>query len=320
MPSLVISSAHLPVDIRPILGDLSYSEPDEGELSREHLLQKLGPAEALIALLNVRVDEELMASSQGLKVIANFAVGYDNVDVECATRRGIIVSNTPDVLTNATADFAFALLLAAARRLGEAERMLRAGQWRGWAPGLLLGTELAGKTLGVVGAGRIGRGLLRRAQGFGMQLRYSGPRAIQEAEALGAARLSLDDLFSQSDVVSLHCPLSESTRHLVNKERLQQMKPSALLINTARGGCVDHDALADALHAGALAGAGLDVFEDEPQVPARLLACERVVLAPHIASATHSARGQMAEICARAVKAVLSGECPQSAINPEAMA
>lgn len=320
MTSQVISSAHLPVDIRPILGALSYSEPSEGELTREELLRDLEPAEALISLLNVRVDEEVMAAAKDLKVIANFAVGYDNIDVPRATDRGIVVSNTPDVLTNASADFAFALILACARRLGEGERMLRAGQWRGWAPGLLLGTELSGRSLGVIGAGRIGCALLRRAQGFSMKLFYAGPRELPEAEALGATRIEVDQLFAQCDVVSLHCPLNDQTRHIVDRRRLALMKSTALLINTARGGCVDHEALANALESKALAGAGLDVFEDEPHVPERLLACENAVLAPHMASATTQARGQMAEICARAVRDVLAGNCPATAVNPEAMA
>lgn len=318
--SQVISSAHLPIDIRPMLGELSYSEPAEGQLSRQELLRNLPTAQALISLLNVRVDEELLEAATDLKIIANFAVGYDNIDLAKATERGIVVSNTPDVLTNATADFAFALLLASARRLGEGERMLRAGTWQGWAPGLLLGQELSGSSLGVVGAGRIGCAVLQRARGFGMKLYYAGPRAVEGAELLGATRLEVDELFAQCDFVSLHCPLNEATRHLVNRDRLGKMRANAVLINTARGACVDHDALADALSSGALAGAGLDVFEDEPAVPPRLLACERAVLAPHIASATVTARGKMAEICALAVRDALAGQCPQTALNPQAMA
>lgn len=308
------------MDIRPLLGDLSYREPQDGQLTRGELLQEVGGAEGLISLLNVSVDEELMAAGSSLRVVANFAVGYDNVDVEGATRRGIIVSNTPDVLTNATADFAFALILAAARRLGEGERMLRAGQWKGWAPGLLLGAELSGRCLGVMGAGRIGRAVMRRAQGFGMRLLYSGPRAVSEADALGASHVDTDALFAESDVLSLHCPLSADTRQIVNQRTLSLMKKSAVLVNTARGGCIDHEALVDALEGEQIAGVGLDVFENEPEVPARLLDCERAVLAPHIGSATERARGQMAEICARAVRAVLSGQCPPTAINPEVMA
>lgn len=318
--SKVISSAHLPMDIRPLLGDLSYSEPAVGQLSRPELLRELASAEGLISLLNVRVDEELLASATSLKIVANFAVGYDNIDVERATERGIVVSNTPDVLTNATADFAFALILASARRLGEAERLLRAGQWQGWAPGLLLGCELSGQTLGVIGAGRIGCAVLRRAKGFDMRLLYSGPRLVPEAEALGAEHVAADVLFAESEVVSLHCPLTADTRQIVNERTLARMKKSAVLVNTARGACVDHEALADALESEALAGVGLDVFENEPEVPARLLACDRAVLAPHIGSATQNARGQMAEICAQSVRAVLSGQCPPNAINPEVMA
>lgn len=303
----------------PFLGDLKCSEPEVGDVPRSLLLQQLSDAEGLISLLNVSVDQELLERADKLRVVANFAVGYDNVDVDAATKRGVIVTNTPDVLTNATADAAFALLLAAARRLGEAERLVRSGRWTGWAPGLLLGREFSGRTLGVIGAGRIGCAVLRRAAGFDMRLLYSGPRCSTQADALGAQYVSTDDLLRGSDFVSLHCPLNSETNHLINSDTLSRMKKTAVFVNTARGGCVDHEALADALEADALAGVGLDVFEEEPKVPKRLLMSERAVLVPHIASATWTARSQMAEICARAVHSVLTGTCPPTALNPEAM-
>ncbi len=315
----VISSSALPVDLRPLLGEASLEVPKEGQLSRGELLELLPKADGLIALLNVRVDSELLAAGKRLKIVANFAVGYDNVDLAEATRRGVVVTNTPDVLTDATADFAFTLLLAAARRLGEGERLVRAGAWQGWAPGLLLGTELRGRRLGVVGAGRIGRALLQRAKGFAMDLVYDSPRQMPEAEALGARHVSREELLATCDFVSLHCPLSQNTKGLIDAKALATMKPTAILVNTARGACVDHEALADALESGAIAGAGLDVFENEPQVPERLLELESVVLAPHIASATLSARTKMAEICANAIRTRLQGSCPPTALNPEAM-
>lgn len=284
------------------------------------MLSRLADADALIALLSLKIDSELLDAGKHLKIVANFAVGFDNVDLAEATRRGIVVTNTPDVLTNATADFAFALLLAAARRLGEGERIVREGRWlQPWGPGVLLGQELCGRRLGVIGAGRIGRAVLRRAHGFSMDLVYDSPRDVVEAEALGARRVDREELFRTSDFVSLHCPLTESTRYLVDAAALALMKPTAILVNTARGACVDEEALADALEAGAIAGAGLDVFEHEPDVPARLVISDRVVLAPHMASATVTARTQMAKICAEAVRLRLAGKTPPTALNPEAM-
>ncbi len=277
-------------------------------------------AAGLIPLLSVAVDEAFLQKAPKLKIIANYAVGYDNIDLQAATRRGIVVTNTPDVLTNATADLAFALLLSAARRLGEAERLLRAGQWRGWQPNLLLGQELSGKTLGIVGAGRIGRAMLRRARGFDMQLRYTSPSRSPQAEELGAQQIDLQDLLRESDFLSLHCPLNASTANILDKDAFEIMKSSAVIVNTARGGCVDASALAYAIKNGEIAGAGLDVFEQEPAVASCLLASERIVLAPHIGSATAYARGRMTEICARAVRDVLSGVCPPTALNPQVMA
>ena len=254
----------------------------------------------------------VLARAPKLRVIANCAVGYDNVDVAAATAAGVAVANTPDVLTEATAELAFLLMLAAARRLGEGERLVRSGAWPGWRLDQLLGVQLAGKTLGVVGLGRIGRALVRRAEGFGMHALFADPHV--------AGAVALDELFARADVVSLHCPLTAETRHLVNADRLARMKPTAILVNTSRGGCVDEAALADALTAGRIFGAALDVFEREPEIERRLLDCPRLVLAPHIGSATTEARTQMAQLCADAVRAVLSGRRPEHVVNPEVYA
>ncbi len=315
----VLSTAHLPIDLAPYLGGLPYFEPKEGELSREQVLAKIRDVGGLISLLSFRVDEEVFDAAPNLKVVANYAVGYDNVDLDAATKRGIVVTNTPDVLTEASADLAFALLMAAARRLGEGERLVRSGAWEGWSPTLLLGQEVFGKTLGVVGAGRIGQAMLRRGRGFGMSLLYSGTRDMKEAEALGAQRLSTEELLRNSDFVSLHCPLNSATKNLIDAEALALMKRSAILVNTARGGCVDSGDLAQALQSGSIAGAGLDVFAGEPAIPEELLRCETAVLAPHIGSATHLARQGMARICAEAVALVLAGEPAPTALNPEVM-
>lgn len=305
--------------------------PDAGTMPRDQLMEALAPARALISLVSVPVDEALLAAAPHLRIVANFGTGYDNVDTAAATRRRVVVTNTPDVLTEATADFAFALLLAAARRLGEGERLVRSGRWDGWAPGLLLGADVAGATLGIVGMGRIGRAMARRAQGFSMRVLYCNGRGDDENQARldgpradgttpgerGARPVSLDELLAESDFVSLHCPLTARTRHIIDRAAMARMKSGAILVNTARGGCVDEDALVDALNQGQLAGAGLDVFAEEPTVHPGLLRCERAVLAPHAGSATVTARRRMAEICARAVRTVLDGRVPETVVNPE---
>lgn len=319
MTATVLSTAHLPIDIGPMLGGHSYFAPSEGELTRAELLERLVDVQGLVTLLSAAVDEALFDAAPKLKVVANYAVGYDNVNVAAATERGIVVTNTPDVLTEATADFAFALLMAATRRLGEGERLVRSGGWQGWSPTLFLGQPVYGQTLGVVGAGRIGQAMLRRGKGFGMSLCYSGPRRSAGADTLGARHCDLEELLEVSDAVSLHCPLNASTRHQIDAAALARMKSTAVLVNTARGGCVDTTALVAALREGSIAGAGLDVFEDEPAVPAGLLACETAVLAPHLGSATHAAREGMAAICADAIRRVLAGESAPTALNPEVM-
>jgi glyoxylate reductase len=321
VPALVVSSAALPIDIRPLLGPgVSARVPERGSLSRAALLAEIAGADALISLLDVRVDEELLSRAPQLRVVANCAVGFDNVDLAAATRRGVVVTNTPDVLTSATADFTFALLLGAARRLAEGDALVRGGGWRGWSLDLLVGADVGGRTLGIVGLGRIGCAVARRARGFAMPILYAGPRPVAAAGELGARHVPLPELLEASDFVSLHVPLSPATRHIIDAAALARMKPTAILVNTARGACVDEAALAAALERGALAAAGLDVFAAEPAVHPGLLASPRALLAPHVGSATHSARGRMAELCGLAVAAVLSGQRPQHVVNPQVYA
>jgi glyoxylate reductase len=318
---VVVSSA-LPVDVRGWLGDgVEVRAPAAGSLPRPALLAAVEDADALICLLTDRVDEELLSIAPRLGIVANFAVGFDNVDIPAATRRGVAVTNTPDVLNEATADLTFTLMLAAARRVIEGDELARSGAWRGWEPGQLLGAEVWGRTLGLVGFGRIGRAVARRGRGFGMRVLYTAlGRAPEDVEAeLGAAHTPLDRLLAESDFVSIHVPLTEATRHLVGARELARMKPTAILVNTARGACVDEAALADALERDAIAGAGLDVFEHEPRVHPRLARQKRAVLLPHLGSATHAARTAMARTCAENVAAYLAGRRPPNLLNPEAL-
>ena len=302
----VVSTSSLPIDLAAQLPTARVEVPNEW-----HGIEDidLGDADALVCLLLDRIDAALIARAPKLRVIANCAVGYDNVDLAAATRAGIAVTNTPDVLTEATAELAFALMLAAARRLPEAEAMVRSKRWPGWRLDQLLGVQLHGKTLGVIGRGRIGKAVVRRAEAFGMRAIWADPQA--------AGSVSIDDVFAAADVVSLHCPLTPETRHLVNADRLARMKPTAILVNTARGGCVDEVALIAALHAGRIFAAALDVFEREPEIDARFYDCPRLVLAPHIGSATTEARTQMAQLCADAVIDVLAGRRPANLVNRE---
>jgi glyoxylate reductase len=265
--------------------------------------------DALVTLLTDRVDAALLARVPSVRIVANCAVGVDNVDLAAARARGVVVTNTPGVLTDATADLAFGLLLAAARRIAEGDRMVRSGDFVGWAPTLLVGKRVSGASLGIVGMGRIGQAVARRARGFGMHVAYAQPRRLDEPieRGLGATWLGLDELFGASDFVSLHCPLTPETRGLVSRGRLLSMRKGSILVNTARGACVDEAALADALERGPLAAAGLDVFDDEPRVPPRILALPNVVLTPHIASADAPTRRAMATNVVDNVLAVLAG-------------
>lgn len=267
----------------------------------------------LICLLRDRIDAALFARAPRLKVVANCAVGYDNIDLAAARAAGVVVANTPDVLTESTAEFALTLALAAARRLGEGERLVRSRGWTGWALDQLLGVSLGvGQVAGIVGMGRIGQAMARRCAALGMRVVYAGRR-----EVTGGERVALDDLFATADLVSLHCPLTPETRGLVNAARLARMKPTAILVNTARGGCVEDDALIAALQAGRLFGAGLDVYAGEPALDPRYLACPRVVLAPHIGSATVATRTAMAQLCVDAVTDVLAGRMPSNVVRTD---
>jgi glyoxylate reductase len=279
---------------------------------------RLAPGSAaLVADASVAVDEALIeACGAGLRVVANFAVGYDNVDLDACARRGVMVTNTPDVLTNATAELALALTLAAARRLSDAERQLRAGEWRGWDPAAHRGLELSGSVVGVVGMGRIGTRYAELLRGFEADLLYAGPRPKPEAEErLGAVRVELPKLLRRADAVSLHAPATAATRHLIDAEAIALMRPDAVLVNAARGALVDSLALAAALREGRLGAAGLDVYEGEPDVPRELLEAPRVVLAPHIGSATVKARDAMAAAVAENVIAVLEGRDPPNPVE-----
>ncbi|MFP3462940.1 D-glycerate dehydrogenase [Arthrobacter globiformis] len=287
-------------------------------ISRDELLRRVAGADAIVSLLTERVDAELLdAAGPQLKVVSNVAVGYDNITVPACTERGIVATNTPGVLTEATADIAFGLILMATRRLGEGERLIRAGQAWKWGMFFLLGSSLQGKTLGVVGMGGIGQATARRAKAFGMDIVYQSRSEIDPAIAaeLGARRVDLDELLTVSDVISLHCPYGPNTHHLIGAEQLSAMKSSTYLINTARGPIVDEAALAAALREGVIAGAGLDVFEKEPQVHPELLDLENVTLVPHLGSATVETRTAMAVLAADNTLAVLRGEQPPTPIG-----
>lgn len=294
------------------LGDHEIVAHDfvDGGPSESELIEIAADADALVTLLSDPVTDRVLGACGRLKIVAQYAVGYDNIDVDAARRRGIVVSNTPDVLTDATADMAFALLLAAARRIVAADRYVREGRFGRWETDLMLGPDLNGKTIGIVGLGRIGAAVARRALGFGMHvIYYNRSRANPTLERrLGARPVPLDALLEESDVVSLHCSLNPSSRHLIDEAALGRMKSGAVLVNTARGAVVDEEALVEALRAGTIAAAGLDVFEQEPAVHPDLLELENVVVAPHLGSATYGARHRMAEMCAEAVSAVFNGD------------
>jgi len=281
-------------------------------LPKLDLIARLRNKDGLVCLITDIIDDQVVGAAPRLKVIANVAVGYDNIDVAAARRRGIVVTNTPDVLTDTTADFTWALMLATARRAIEADRYVRAGHWRKWEFLRLLGTDVHGKTLGIVGFGRIGRAVGRRALGFGMRVLYHDAVRADPAQELELRATFADraTLLRESDFVTLHCALTPETHHLIDAHALRQMKPSAILINAARGPIVDEAALAEALRERRIAGAGLDVFEREPTVHPELLPLDNVVLAPHIASASEATRIKMATLAVENCLAVLEGRPP----------
>lgn len=286
------------------------SPPDE-----KIFINKLKHIDALITLLSDKIDKRLIDQAPNLKVIANYAAGYNNIDVKYARSKKIEVTNTPDVLTSATADLTWALILSISKRVVEGDRFLRDGKFKGWAPLLMLGGDVTGKTLGIIGAGRIGQAVARRAKGFDMTVLYASLRRIAAFEdATDSRMVDLEELLSRSDYISIHCPLTEDTHHLINAGNINQIKQGAYLINTARGPVVEEKALADALVNGRLSGAGLDVYEFEPQVTKELLALKNVVLLPHVGSATLETRSEMARIAARNVIAVLEHGKPPNPV------
>ncbi len=299
----------------------------DGAIPRAELLRQVEGKAGLLSLLTERVDEELLAAAGSqLRIVANYAVGVDNIDVAACTKRSVMVTNTPDVLTEATADMAWALMLAAARRLAEGDRMVRSGEpWR-WGPEVMLGMELHGGTLGIVGYGRIGRAVARRAGGHGMRVVFhdrhypagSAPEPIRDGGGHLAEPVTLAELLATADVVSLHVSLNDESRHLVGAPELAAMKPTAILVNTSRGPVVDEEALADALEAGRIFAAGLDVFEHEPDVSPRLLAQPLAVLCPHLGSATVATRLAMAMVAVDNLLAALEGDRPPNLLNEDA--
>jgi len=303
LPSSVLAKLHAIGSVDLYSGDAAIAPAE--------LRARLAGADALVCLLTDKIDRETIDAAPALKIIANVAVGHDNIDVPYARSKGIVVTNTPDVLTESVADFTWALILAITRRLSEGERVVRRGAWKGWGLGFMLGSELKGKQLGLIGLGRIGHAVAARAAAFGMRVVYTA-RSPQPL-ATSHQPLAFDQLLNTSDVVSLHVPLTPETRHLIDKKALTRMKRSAYLINTARGPIVDEAALAWALREHLLAGAALDVYENEPAVHPDLLALENVLLVPHLGSATTETRTAMADLAVENVLAVLAG---RPAITP----
>jgi lactate dehydrogenase-like 2-hydroxyacid dehydrogenase len=285
----------------------------DGAMPHDELLRRIVDADAVVSMLTDEIRRDVVDAATRLRVVANVAVGYNNIDVPYVSSKGIVVTNTPDVLTESVADFTWALILAITRRLSEGERLVRRGDWKGWAFDFMLGTELRGKQLGVVGLGRIGRAVARKAPAFGVRVAYTGRH---DAGVSDAEFMSLDRLLNTSDVVSLHVPLSDETRHLIDRRALTRMKRSAYLVNTARGPVVDEEALAWALKEHLLAGAALDVYEREPDVHPDLRQLENVLLVPHLGSGTTETRLAMANLAVDNVVAVLGGRPPLTPVRP----
>jgi glyoxylate reductase len=295
--------------------------PEYAPPPKKVIIEKARNVDALATLLSDKIDAEVFDAAPKLKIVAQMAVGFDNIDIPEATKRGIYVTNTPEVLTDTTADFAWALLLAVARRVVEADKYVRSGQWKvGWHPMMLQGRDVHGATLGVIGAGRIGFAVAKRATGFDMKILFYDVVPRPEMEKLGAKKVDMDTLLRESDFVSIHVPLMKETYHLINEEKLKLMKKTAYLINNSRGPVVDEKALYKALKEGRISGAALDVFEQEPTpLDNPLLKLDNVVVAPHISSASYETRSRMAEMVAENLVAFFNGEKPPNLVNPEVM-
>lgn len=296
----------------------SQSQP----MHREELLEHIRDIDGMIPTISDRIDASLLDAARRLKIIANYGVGYNHIDMDAATKHGILVTNTPDVLTDATAELAFALLLATARRIVEGDRRMRSGQFRYWAPLDFLGTEVSGQTLGIVGFGRIGQAMAKRAKAFDMRLLCTTRSPIDPSIAgqYGITRVELESLLAQSDFISLHVPLTPETFHRIGSGELALMKPTAILINTSRGPVVDETALVEALKNGTIAAAGLDVYENEPMMAPGLADLDNVVLLPHIGSATNETRTRMAEMAVANLLEGLGGHIPPNCLNPQVIA
>ena len=294
--------------------------PHDRSLTRDELLSAVGGRDGVLCQLTDRIDAELMHAASGCRVFSDYAVGHNNVDVDEATRRGIAVCNTPGVLTETTADLAWALIMATCRRVVEGDALTRAGEFKGWGPMMFLGADVYGKVLGILGAGRIGAATAMRARGFGMTVLYAHPRRNQELEEeLNARHVTIEELFSQSDIVSIHVPLRNETHHLVDERLLSMMKSTAFLVNTARGPVVDEKVLVRFLKEHRIAGAGLDVYEDEPALAPGLAELPNTVLTPHIGSATVETRTAMSLLAAQNLIDVLEGRRPRAIVNPSVL-
>ncbi len=324
MPGRVIITRVIPQEGMKILENNKFNcrVNDRGRpISRTEFEEAIKETDAVLSMLNDRIDADLLDLAPNLKIVANLAAGTDNVDREACNKRGIAVTNTPGVLTEATADLAIALLLAASRHLVRADQYLREGKFNGWDPLLFTGAALNGKTLGIVGMGRIGQAVAKRARGFGLKIVYHNRNKLPEeiTSQLEAEYLSLDDLVKSSDFISLHLPYNREVHHLIDNRRLGMMKTDAYLINTARGAHIDEKSLVEHLKAGNIAGAALDVFEHEPQTAPGLTDLDNVTLLPHIGSATMEARSEMARMAAESIAAVLNGKMPNNILNPQVL-
>ncbi len=321
---LVVVTSELPGDALSLLegrARVKTFKSRGGPRTEGEVLRCLGRAAGAVTLLTDPITETVLESCPNLRVVSNCAVGVDNIDLQACARRGVTVTNTPGVLTEATADLTWALILAAARRVVEGDRLMRAGRFKGWLPTFLLGMDLRGKTLGVVGMGRIGQAVARRAPAFGMRVAYADPRPLPESveSALGVELLPLDELVARSHVLTLHCPLNQETRHLMDGQRLCAMRPGSILINTGRGPLVDEAALVESLRSGHLAAAGLDVYEREPLMAPGLKDLPNAVLLPHIGSASRETREEMARMAVANCLAVLEGRAPSNPVELPAL-
>jgi glyoxylate reductase len=310
-PAIELLKQHCEVEINP----------DDRVLDRSELIEKVKGRDAVLCLLTDTIDDEVFeAAGPQCRLFSNYAVGYNNIDVQAATKRGIIITNTPGVLDDATADLAWTLLFSVSRRIVEADAYLRAGKFKGWGPMLLLGRDITGKTLGIIGAGRIGTNFAKKASGFNMRILYTGVRPNPNFEKeTGGVFVDKETLLRESDFVSLHVPLLPETRHLIGEQELELMKKTAVLINTSRGPVVDEKALVKALKEGEIWGAGLDVFENEPALEPGLAELDNVVIVPHIASATIESRTNMGMIAVRNIINVMNGREPEACVNPEVL-